>query len=512
VIFGLLLLCFGSAAQAAWFEAKSKHFMIYANGYPNDLQRFASELERFDQAVRFIRMMDDPELTDSNKLRVYVLKNEDAVGKLAGSKFVAGFYQPWPSEPAAFVPKISDLGIEWAKGMYLDQQAIFFHEYAHHLQLQYSNVAMPAWAIEGFAEFFATARLEKDGVIIGNPPQYRGWALFKHGGLPFEQIVGASYKGLKEDELEQVYGYGWLLMHYLTFEPKRAGQFNRYIAGIQKGMAPLDSAKSAFGDLSILEKELNRYKSGRLMGVKVPADKLVIGPIALRQLSAGEQAIMPVRMQSRRGVGSTSAPGVAAAARAAAAPYPNDPAVQDALAEAEFDARNYAAAEAAADRALAANPRHVRAMIYKGRSKMALAAQDPKKANWPEIRAWFTNANKLDTENAEPLSQYYQSYLAAGERPTKNAIDALEYAAVLAPQAVDIRMAAVHQLLIDGRTAEAKEMFAPAAFNPHAGQQWRDRAALVMAALIKGDAKAALSTLDAPVPEEKTPAAEPSKR
>jgi hypothetical protein len=299
-------------------------------------------------------------------------------------------------------------------------------------------------------------------------------------------------------------------MHYLTFEAKRAGQFNTYIAGIQKGMTALESAKAAFGDLDVLKKDLNRYKSGRLMGFKVPGDKLVVGPIAMRQLSAGEAAIIPVRMQSRRGVSSKSAPAVVAVARAAAAPYPNDPAVQDALAEAEFDARNYAAVEAAADRALAANPRDVRAMIYKGRARMMLAAFDPAKANWAKIRAWFTNANKLDTENAEPLSLYYQSFQIAGERPTKNAIAALEYAAVLAPQALDIRLVAVHQMLVDGRAADARELFAPAAFDPHASQEWRNWAALVMAALIKGDAKEALKVMDAPQPDAKKPAEPPS--
>ncbi|MHA4750808.1 hypothetical protein ACX0FG_15925, partial [Enterococcus faecium] len=83
--------------------------------------------------------------------------------------------------------------------------------------------------------------------------------------------------------------------------------------------------------------------------------------------------------------------------------YPSDPIVQSALAEAEFDAGNHAAALAAADRALAAKPNTPQALITKGRALMELAAADPGEADWKTIRGLFGRANRLDTEDAEPL-------------------------------------------------------------------------------------------------------------
>ena len=65
-------------ASAAWHEAKSNHFIIYSDQSPAELKRFAEQLERFDLAVRHVRGMDDPALSDANKLRIYVLRNEAA--------------------------------------------------------------------------------------------------------------------------------------------------------------------------------------------------------------------------------------------------------------------------------------------------------------------------------------------------------------------------------------------------------------------------------------------------
>jgi Flp pilus assembly protein TadD len=167
------------------------------------------------------------------------------------------------------------------------------------------------------------------------------------------------------------------------------------------------------------------------------------------------------------------------------------------LAEAEYDAGDYSAAEAAADRALAAEPRNVHAMIYKGRARMALAKASGGKSDWKEIRSWFSRANKLDTENAEPLMLFFQSYLEAGEQPTKNAVDALLYSVVLAPQDHGLRINAVRQLLIDNRVADARKLFAPLAFQPHASDKYRESNAKIMGAIDANDGKAALTILDA---------------
>ena len=483
-----------ATADAAWHEAKSSHFIIYADLKPDQIKAYAERLERFDQAVRRVRGMKDPALTDAQRLTVYALRSEGAVARLAGASEVRGFYRPDSSGSSAFVPRSAgSKGVAWE----LDTEEIFFHEYAHHLQLEASSAALPPWNVEGFAEFFATAVIEKDGsVVIGNAPQYRAYGLFNVTSLSLEAIVGATYDRLDGGEHDLLYGMGWLLTHYLTFEPTRKGQLAHYLENIQKGMPALAAAKSAFGDLKQLKRELEKYKLGKLHGLRVRGDTLSIGKVAVRPLTAGEAAIMDVHIRSRRGVNDKTAREVVAAARKAAAPYPNEPFVQAALAEAEFDAHEYKAAEAAADRALATDPNYVRALLYKGRALMELGKGRPD-TQWSEVRGWFAKANRLDTENAEPLRLFYQSYEYAGAKPTRNSVEGLLYSVALVPQDDGLRVSAVRELLVEGRLAEAKDMFAPMAFQPHAPKKYRESNAEVMAAIDAADGKRALTVLEA---------------
>jgi tetratricopeptide (TPR) repeat protein len=436
--------------------------------------------------------MDDPDLTDSNRLRVYQLANESAVSRLAGTG-ASGFYEARVSGAVAFVPRIAGSRYtEWD----LDTEQIFFHEYAHHLQLQYASIPLPPWLIEGFAEFFATASIEKDGgVLIGLYPKYRAGSLFDNHGLSLEQMVGATYGKLDPYQLDALYGQGWLLMHYLSFDQSRRGQLSKYVDAIQNGMTPLDSAKTAFGDLKVLRRDLDHYAKGRISALRIDGRALSTGSVKIRQLGPGETAIMPVHIRSTRGVTQKTAPGVAADARKAAAPYPNDPFVQAVLAEAEYDVGNFEASEAAADRALKADANNVHALIRKGMADMAIAAKNPGSTNWDQIRSWFIKANKIDTENAEPLALFYYSFLIAREKPTKNAVDALLYAVNLAPQDVGARLAAVNELLVEDRAKDAKAMLAPLAYRPHTSAEFREAMTDLMVAISAGDTKAALNLM-----------------
>jgi len=499
---GAALLTAAGPAHAAWYEAKSKHFIIYANQDPDKLRSYADRLERFDHAVRFVRGMDDPPLTDSNRLQVYVLPSEGAVAKLIGYDAARGLYESRASGSFAFVPRSAgSVDNQW--DLHADQ--IFFHEYAHHLQLQYASLAIPTWVVEGFAEFFATAEVGKDGkVVIGNYPPYRIFGLYDDAGLTLEQMVGSTYKKLNDAQVNALYGRGWLLMHYLTFSEGRKGQLEKYLNGIQDGLSASESAKSAFGDLKQLDRDLSKYMRQPLKGIVLKPEQVTSGSIELRPLSAGEAAIMPVRIRSKRGVDEKSAPAVASDARKAAAPYPTDSFVQASLAEAEYDAKNYSAADAAADRALAVDPTNVHALIYKGRARLALAKASGQVADLDKVRSWFVKANKIDTENAEPLALFYLTYTESGQSPTKNSVEGLLYAVQLAPRDDELRMTAVRELLRENRPTEAKAAFAPFAYQPHATAAFRDALTTIMSAISAGDAKGALKLIETG-PEKKPP-------
>ncbi len=317
--------------------------------------------------------------------------------------------------------------------------------------------------------------------------------------FPVETLLGSDVSSLSQEATEAFYGRGWLLTHYLTFEPSRKGQLNAYLKAINAGEKSLPAARRIFGDLKRLDAEIGKYvMRSRLPFLRYSPAEIPIGPVRIRELSPGEDAMMELKIRSRRGVDLAEAKELLPKMRKAAAPFPKDPAVQATLAEAEFDARNYAEAKAAADRALAADPKHVDALVYEGRALMAkaTAAKASDAATWREVRRWFATANKADPEDAEPLFFYYDSYNAQGIPPTRIAAAGLLKAFDLVPQDRGLRMLVARQYLIDGKAEEARSALRAVAYDPHGGELGK-AAATLLAILEKGGAKSALESLSA---------------
>lgn len=491
----VLALAGAAPAEASWSVAKSKHFIIYANENPKALTDFAAKLERFDQAVRFVRRMDDPTVGDGNRLTVYVMPTVGAVQKLAGDKsgFIAGFYEGRASGSVAFVPRKAGGDNPYD----LNADTIFFHEYSHHLMFQSIDRPLPEWVVEGFAEFMSTVRFEKDGDIgIGTPAYHRAYGLLEGQHLALEKMLSNDYAKLNNEQEESIYGRGWLLIHFLTFEKSRDGQLDRYIDGLAKGVPPLDSARAAFGDLHQLDRELDSYiKRSKMSYLKLPGSRFKAGDIAVQPLSEGAAKVIPLRIQSKRGINPKTAEPLAAQVRAVEASYPGDELVEATLAEAELDSDHADAAEAAADRAIKANPRDTEAMVLKGRAIAQRAAKlegPARHAGFDTARRVFVAANRIDTEDPEPLMEFYKAFVAEGVPPNANAIAALHYASDLAPQDEGLRMNSAVQYLAEGKIPEAKRALTPIAYDPH-GNDLAKAARAIIAKIDAGNAKEALA-------------------
>ncbi|HEX8447530.1 MAG TPA: hypothetical protein VF649_13065 [Sphingomonas sp.] len=498
----LAAMCAGPAwAATAWQEARTDHFIVYAAGDAQSVRDYATRLERYDKGLHVFRGLESRPSDHANPVIVFVVPNVDTVQRLCaggrkktGCGEVYGFYNTRPGRSVAFTPRRS------GEGKYdLNAQTVLFHEYAHHFMFANYSGAYPAWFTEGFAEFNGTARFEKDGGIgFGIPAMHRAYGLVSGKPLSLEAMLTADNRKLDPQQRDALYGRGWLLTHYLTFAPERREQLSRYLQALNGGKPSLDAARSAFGDLKQLDRDLDRYlMKSQMSYLPLRPASLPIGPIAVRTLGPGEAAMLPVVWRSKRGVDKAEAAQVVIEARRIAAPFADDPAVQGALAEAEYDAGHLDLADAAADRALAADPANRQALLYKGRIALRRAADarsaDP--AVWRAARGWFVKANRLDPDDAEPLMLFYDSFHAAGAKPTDNAVIGLLQAFDLAPQDEGLRFRAATEYLRKGDRAEARRILAPLAFNPHAAP---DNAASQLIALIdKGDAKAIDARIDA---------------
>lgn len=505
---GLALLASGGA-QAAWQQATSKHFVVYATYAPAQMREFAQMLERYDKAIRTWHLAPEDRRGPSARVTVFVVDDVDAIQRLSGRSGVAGFYQPRAGSSVAFVPRGAGSSADGG----LSSRAILFHEYAHHWMLtNWSDAALPPWFVEGFAELHATAIYRDGGFIFGAPPTYRRYTVGQMNLLPATRLLRPDPGKLDPITRDALYSRGWLLTHYLSFDPERRQQLAAYIGALNSGKAT--DAAAMIGDTSKLDIRLNNYaRRPKFASAAFTADQLPAGEIKVRVLGPGEAAMMPAYLLSNRGVDKAAAPKVAALARRLASPYPTDSAVQNALAEAEFDACStdetseaacFARADAAANRALAADPGSVHALLYKGliAEYIARRAKATDAKTWAGVRRWYLAANKADTEMPQPLIAYYDSFVAAGQAPTANAQSALLYAYALAPYDADLRVKATGVYLRQGKPAEARIAVAPIAYDVDDPKR-AERMTKVLTAINAGDTAAALKELDRPSePEE----------
>lgn len=477
LILTLCLLLWSPVAHAEWLQASSEHFVVYADDSERDIRRFSDRLERYHAAMALITTAKLETPSPSNRVTVYVVSNvrqvRELYGEGEGSKYIGGFYKPRAGGSLAIVPRVDSSGSEPAFSM-----IVLLHEYAHHFLISSSSFPMPRWLGEGTAEFMAAASFGSDGgVEIGKPANHRAAELllpgFARDVAVADLIDPTTYDKRQSKAYDAFYGKSWLLYHYLTFDDSRAGQLGRYLSLMAAGKSSRDAGLEAFGDFAKLEKDLDHYlKARRMIMLKIPPNRLTPGPVTVRRLSAGEAAMMPVRIRSRLGVDAEQAKALLPEARTVAARYPDDPAVLAALAEAEHDAGNNKESIVAANAAIIKDPSQVNAFLQKALSLLSLAEEakpDEEAAAYRKARSAFIDLNRLENNHPLPLFYNYEILLKQGKQPDDLALRGLERAAELAPFDLGLRMTLALQQLRFGHRDDARSNLKPIAYNPHGG-------------------------------------------
>jgi hypothetical protein len=469
---GIMLLGLAAPARAEWLEASNAHFVIYGDLPRAKMQQFADRLERFDAVLRRVLNLPETGGAPANRVVIYVVRDQSEVVRLYGREgsTVAGFYVGRVEGPIAITPRSID-----SDDQYFNAQLVLFHEYTHHAILSSSSGYYPGWVSEGLAEFFSVVQFRPEGdVVTGAPNVARASSILTEFPMTVSDLIATDTRKLDAEALDQKYARGWLVIHYLLLGGKRTGQYDAFIAQVNKGVPAADAAKAVFGDLRQLDRELDRYRSSRLSAFVVAASGLKPQPVTLRALDPGEAAMMPLRIRSTVGVDDAQAKALIAPARSIAARYPQHPWVQRVLAEMEFDAGNLAEADAACDRVLAVDANNVDALIYKGQveAQRARAAKDDAAArteHWKAARRWFVKANRASPQYAYPFVLYYSTFAALGETPNKSAIQGLEAAVDLVPQADGVRVTLAIEKLRTGDLPAMRAALAPVAADPHGG-------------------------------------------
>ena len=484
MIAAALVLLAAQPAWAEWHKAESDHFVIYSDSDAKHIEEFAQRLERFHVAMTKVTGFNPPKPSPSNRVTVYAVGSDRTLKRLYGdtSSNVAGFYIPRAGSSVAFTPNVRLRGSETDFSM-----IVLLHEYTHHFILSSMPYALPRWVTEGSAEFFAAARFASDGgVDIGLAANHRVGDLNFTAKLSVREIMDydrVAGPGLRRDGF---YGQAWLLFHYVMFNQQRLEQYGDYVRRYMQGVPGLEAAEQSFGDLDQLEREVRAYqRSRRIPALRLTAEQLPIGPIAVEALSPGMDAMMDVILRSRRGVNRETALELLPDARAIAARFPDDPGVLTALAEAEYDAGNDAEAIAAADRAIARDPQQKNAYVQKGFALFRRARDaegDAVDAAYAEAMRPFEALNAIENDHPLPLIYYFRSFTGRRQVPDENARAALERASQLAPFDQELRLNVAMMMIAERKNTLAAQMLAPLAADPH-GSGRAQRAKRLVAAL-----------------------------
>jgi tetratricopeptide (TPR) repeat protein len=481
ILLALLFVLAPAKARAEWWRVETDHFIIYSEDARASTEQFAIGLERFDNALRTLQnlpLRPDKPMSRANKVTIFRTGAQEDIARLAGApeSGVAGFYIPRAGGAVAFTPARSEKrdmrSLERVRDerTELDPRSVLQHEYVHHFMLQSFPATYPDWYVEAFAELYGTIVLEPGGSFrVGSPPQYRAAQIYQLPDIPLKELFDQNDK---RDGIQRIqfYGYGWLVAHYLSFEPKRKGQLRTYLKALGGGEDGLTAARRAFGDLGQLEKEVRAYRTGNFPGLAVKPTNYTPPVVDLRPLTEAEAAVMKDYMRSRRGVNRSQARDVANDIAPKVRRYPDSLLVQLAGSEAFLDARRFDEADAAADRALAIDPASTEALILKGMTAIK-RGEAGDKARFAAARAPLAKATRLDPQDPRAFILYYESFSKAGEAVPEPAIIGLEQVFAQAASDPDYRLTVARQLLIDGQGADAREVLAPIAFRFHGNQK-----------------------------------------
>src|SRR5690606_11074045 len=221
-LLAVLALVLPAAAHAGWMEAQSTNFVVYAEDTEDDITQFSQRLELYHQAMEALTGSELPDPSPSNRVTVFVVRNERQVQKLygAGSRYIGGFYLPRAGGSVAIVPRV-----QLQRGQPDESMITLLHEYAHHFLISNSEQPLPRWLGEGTAEFFASAEFSGSGGInVGMPAFQRADELLYAKDVKVEQLLDpALYAQSSGKGFDSFYGKSWLLYHFLVLGGKRPG-------------------------------------------------------------------------------------------------------------------------------------------------------------------------------------------------------------------------------------------------------------------------------------------------
>lgn len=502
------LTAFAAApAHAEWLRAETEHFIVYGDVAEGDIRAYAQRVERFDSLLRlYYPITVENEIP---KLEIFLangrrdmLRASPRIGANVG-----GYYTP----NSARIHAVVDL-------QSMGANVVLFHEYAHHFMFQMRSNAYPAWFIEGFAEYYATADIRPDRIQFGkhSPGRMNSLTMGANSWARMEDVLTWRFSPSGRFPGHAYYAQAWALTHYLMSTPERTQMLSRYLSAVVGGQDSIPAMQAATGRTAEeLQNDVRRYLTGPI-NYLTPQVEIPQPEVRITRMGAAEASLVWLNLRlDRTPVVETK----------------NDE-DDEGKTEADRERRARAEREQAEDRAALIRDSLATAARYSGdrmgllvTAKAQRVSHDPAaalatlqpllsdsstdaEALHVAAQALLDQARSAQGEEAVVLRRRASGYLARAmdndpldfqiylglndvrrgqaRYPTDNDLATLEVAYALAPQSFETRMRLGEAYMAREMNAAAITVLTPVANSPHASSY--KRRARAMIATARGEA------------------------
>lgn len=455
----LLMLTAAGPAAAEWRRAESQRFIVYSEGSERTLRDYVQKLETFDLILR--RRLNLPmDEVPLRKMPIYLVGGQGRLREVIPDldRNIAGVYLPTEEDIFAIAVRDSD-------------DDTILHEYTHHFMFQNSTVSYPGWLVEGFAEYFMTAEIDADSVLIGNYNENRAQWLLRARWVALDTLLSKRPDELRAgDNRNTYYPVAWLLTHWFMGDPDRNRQLQAYIDDVGAGGDPVEAMERRTGlTMGQLRQSLDRY-----MRVRLPARRYVAdfprAEITVTSLPPSADPLLLIGQRLKVGVAAERRAQTAQDVRERAARFPDDGFAMLQLGHAEVHFGDPAAGETVLTRLLEREPENVEALQLMATRYLALArapGADPQHVQ--RARRYLARAYAADDANYYTYILLGRSREGAHDYPTANDVATWELANALAPQMTSARLGYGSALMRSGDNDAAITVLVPLANAPHGG-------------------------------------------
>lgn len=462
----LLLAVIASAtpAHADWLKAESERFIVYSDGPERPLREFTQKLETFDRLLR-MHMGLPLEEAPHRKLPIYLVRSPSGLAAVRPGiqDEVAGFYHSSGEDIFAIATQ---------SGSGLGADDVLLHEYAHHFMMQHFPYPYPAWFIEGFAEYYMTAEIRPDRVLVGKYNANRASWITDGSWMLISDLLSSRPLQRRVRNSETFYPLSWLLTHWFMGDADRRRLLHAYLLDVGAGGDSIEAMERVTGmNMTQLRRTLRAYRRIPYQAIIHPFPTV---PIEVTSLPSSANDLLLLNQRLKVGVPADRRANTIRDVRRVTARHPNDPLALLVLGHGELHFGEREAGRAALNQLLAVDPDHVEAMqlLVSDLFYQMRETEDPDAVNAlrGQARALLARAYRVDDANYTTLLHMSELRNGVAGWPNENDIATLRIAYTLAPQLTEARLNLATALIAVESREEAIALLAPLSNSPHGGE------------------------------------------